>query len=363
MKSFTPPTLPMSPFPWGNFVSLIGKANRELASYDGLLHGLINPMVLLAPLATQEAVLSSKIEGTQATLEDVLEFEAKQKGENIRKEADIQEVLNYRAAMNLAVEELKKRPLTLNLIKRAHEVLMDNVRGHNKRRGMFRTTQNWIGTPGCTISEASFVPPSPLDVLRFLDNLEKYFHFEDADPIAQAGIIHAQFELIHPFMDGNGRLGRMLIPLFLYQRGAISTPCFYLSSYFESHRDEYYQRLRKISSDNDWAGWISFFLNAVIEQAKASKSTVKAIMDLYTEMKKLVPSLTRSLHAMVIIDLLFSKPIFTTADLSARTQVPRATCSRLLKVLEREGVIELSQTGLGRESNVYVYPPLLRLLS
>jgi Fic family protein len=361
MPPYIPCDLPIKNIPWGELTKLVGHANRELASYDGLLHSLINPLVLLSPLTTQEAVLSSKIEGTEATLEEVLEFEAKTRIESPKKEADIQEVLNYRAAMHLAVEELDKRPLTLNLIKQAHEVLMDHVRGHNKRRGMFRTTQNWIGPPGCSINEATYVPPSPFDISKFLDNLEKYFHYDDVDPVCQAGIIHAQFELIHPFMDGNGRMGRMLIPLFLFQRGTISAPCFYLSSYLESHRDEYYTRLRNVSREGNWIGWIKFFLTAVIEQAKKSKVTVKAIMSLYSEMKSLIPSLTRSQHSLVALDLLFSKPIFTAADLSSRAKIPRATSSRLLKVLETEGIITRTKPGQGREASVYAFTRLLQL--
>jgi Fic family protein len=363
MLPYVPATLPLPDISWGKLTSLIARANRELASYDGLLHGLVNPLILLSPLATQEAVLSSKIEGTQATLEEVLEFEAKPCVEDQRKQEDIQEVLNYRTAMEVAISELKTMPLTLNLIKSVHEVLMDHVRGHNKRRGTFRTTQNWIGAAGCSINEASFVPPSPLELPKHLDNLEKYFHSEDVDLIAQAGIIHAQFELIHPFMDGNGRLGRMLIPLFLFQHGVISTPSFYLSAYLESKRDEYYERLKRISHTADWEGWITFFLHAVIEQAIASKTTVKKIMDLYGEMKTLVPTLTRSVHATMALDLLFSKPIFTSTDFSVRAKIPKATAARLLKVLENEGVIVLTQAGQGREAGVYAFSRLLKLVS
>jgi Fic family protein len=354
---------PCLTFLGGKLTSLIARANRELASYDGLLHALVNPLILLSPLATQEAVLSSKIEGTQATLEEVLEFEAKPCVEDQRKQADIQEVLNDRSAMEVAISELKRRPLTLNLIKSVHEVLMDHVRGHDKRRGDFRTMQNWIGTPGCSINEASFVPPSPLELLKHLDNFEKYFHFEDVDFIAQAGILHAQFELIHPFTDGNGRLGRMLIPLFLFQHSVISTPSFYLSAYFESKRDEYYERLRGISQGGNWEGWVAFFLHAVIEQAVASKATVKKILSLYEEMKKRVPTLTRSAHATMALDLLFSKPIFSSTDFSARAKIPKATAARLLKVLEHEGVIVLSQASQGREASVYAFIRLLKLVS
>jgi Fic family protein len=363
MVPYIPEQLPLTCLSWDKLVGLIGRANRELASYDGLLQGLINPLVLLSPLTTQEAVLSSKIEGTQATLEDVLEFDAKSYVEDQKKQDDIQEVLNYREAMQVAVEELTQRPLTLNLIRRAHEVLMDHVRGHNKRRGTFRTTQNWIGPAGCPLEKASFVPPSPIELPQYLNSLEKYFHFKDVDAVAQVSIIHAQFELIHPFMDGNGRLGRMLIPLFLFQHGVISSPCFYLSAYLESHRDEYYKRLREISRTQDWLGWMEFFLQAVIEQAAASKAVVKNIMALYAEMKAQIPRLTRSSHATEALDLLFSKPMFTANDFSVRAGIPRGTAARLLKSLELGKIIERASVGQGREAGLYVFTKLLKVVS
>ncbi len=236
----------------------MGVANAELARYDGLLLGVINPAILLSPITTQEAVLSSKIEGTQATLDEVLEHEAgiEASGE-IKK--DIQEISNYRKTLSIAYEEIQERPLSLHLIREMHRVLLDSVRGSQKTPGSFRTTQNWIGSAGCTIDDATYVPPEPLVMNDSLQNLQEYIAGDELDPLLQLAILHAQFEIIHPFLDGNGRIGRLLIPLFLYKKESISSPMFYLSSYLEKNRDEYYQRLRAITELGDWDSWIELF--------------------------------------------------------------------------------------------------------
>lgn len=190
-------------------------------------------------MTTQEAVLSSRIEGTQATLGDVLRFEAGEAPKEERKQHDIQEIINYRHALRGAEEELRTRPFNLNLLKKLHSILLDSVRGRDTARGRFRQVQNWVGAPGTPIEEAPFVPPAPGLLMEYLDNWEKYYHADRPDPLVQLAIVHAQFEIIHPFLDGNGRLGRMLVPLFLYEKEFISKPMFYLSAYLEVHQDEY----------------------------------------------------------------------------------------------------------------------------
>lgn len=203
---FIPDELPLQDLDWTSFISYIGTANREIARYDGLLQSIPNPAVLLSPLTTQEAVLSSKIEGTQATLEEVLKFEAEMDS-SFNRYDDIQEVLNYRKAMAFAIKELKERPITLNLIRRTHQVLLASVRGESSDRGNFRKIQNWIGKPGSTIEQARFIPPNPLVLQEHLDKFEKYIHYEEKDLLVQLAIVHAQFEILHPFLDGNGRIG------------------------------------------------------------------------------------------------------------------------------------------------------------
>ncbi|UUZ69086.1 Fic family protein [Polaromonas sp. P2-4] len=204
---------------------LVGQANAALARYDGLLQGIPNPAVMLSPLTTQEAVLSSKIEGTQATVDEVLEQEAGllKEGEKYK---DIQEISNYRQALYSAREYLKDYPIRLGFVRELHRVLMSSVRGQDKTPGEFRLDQNWIGKHGCTMEEASFVPPNPVQLPDFLQAWERYLDSNDVDFLLQTAVVHAQFELLHPFKDGNGRIGRILIPLFLYQKRACPSPCF-----------------------------------------------------------------------------------------------------------------------------------------
>ena len=220
----------------------IGKGNAAIARYDGMLQSLPNPGVLLSPITVNEAVLSSRIEGTQATLDQVLEFDAGLQGAE-RRQGDIEEVSNYRIAVQIAELALQDRPLSLSLIKEVHQRLMQGVRGRDKAPGRFREDQNWIGRPGDTIERARFVPPSPLLLPAALQAWEAFIQSDAEDPVIQAAIAHAQFEILHPFKVGNGRIGRMIIPLLLYQRRALSAPMFYLSEYLEAHRDEYYDRL------------------------------------------------------------------------------------------------------------------------
>jgi Fic family protein len=259
MKPYVPKPLPLRDLDLARLLPRIGPANAALARYDGLLQSVVNPAVLLSPLTQREAVLSSKIEGTQATVDEVLEFEAGMDFD-AEKTKDIQEVVNYRKTLTLATSVVDQRPISLGLLKQMHGVLMDSVRGANKTPGEFRREQNWIGSAGCTIEQASFVPPSPLQLLDHLQALEVYLARADVDVLLQCAVMHAQFELIHPFKDGNGRIGRLLIPLFLYQKRALASPMFYLSDYLESHRDVYYARLQAISREADWTGWIAFFL-------------------------------------------------------------------------------------------------------
>ncbi len=268
MKPYIPQIMPLNQLDWSSLVGLIGTANAALARYDGILQGIVNLDVLMSPLTTQEAVVSSKIEGTIATLEDVLEFEASPPKELSEKEMTIQEIVNYRSAMRFAVDKLRTLPITLNLIKETHSILMKGVRGRDKGRGQFRMVQNWIGIrKNAPMEDATFVPPEPRLLKDSLSNLEKYINYTEKDPLVQLAIVHAQFELIHPFVDGNGRVGRILIPLFLYEKRLLPSPMFYLSEYLEAHREIYYEQLQTISVTGDWSEWITFFLTAITEQA------------------------------------------------------------------------------------------------
>lgn len=358
MPAHVPAPLPPSGIEIARLVTLVGEANAALARYDGLLQGMVNPAVMLSPLTNQEAVLSSRIEGTQATVEEVLEHEAGQEYD-LNKEADIQEILNYRKALTLAAETLTDRPLRLSLVKALHKELMNSVRGQDKEPGEFRKTQNWIGPYGCTIETATFIPPNPLQLMDHLQAWERYLESDDTDPLLQTAIVHAQFEILHPFKDGNGRIGRLLIPLFLYSKGRLSTPMFYLSAYLEAHRAEYYARLAAVTRENDWTGWTAFFLHAIAEQAKTNITRVRAILALYESMKTRVREITRSQHSAQIVDALFDRPIFRIGDFASRAGIPKPTAHPLLRQLQDAGLLTQLREGSGRRPAILAFPELL----
>ena len=318
MKPYQPNKLPLEGLDYQRLFALVGEANAELARYDGLLQGVVNSSVMLSPLTNEEAVLSSKIEGTQATVDEVLEQEAgiHKEGEKAK---DIQEIINYREALRSAHHYLDERPITLAFVRQLHKILLNSVRGQDKTPGEFRKDQNWIGKYGCTIEEASFIPPNPLQLEDHLEAWQSYISTDDIDFLLQTAVVHAQFELLHPFKDGNGRIGRILIPLFLYQKKKLSQPMFYLSSYLEANREEYYVRLQNISREGDWNGWIAFFLKAIIEQAKNNNAKVKSIMGLYDSMKIRIHEITHSQYTVHLLDAIFERPIFETTDFVSRS--------------------------------------------
>jgi Fic family protein len=360
MEPFIPDWLPIETLQWSKYVRLVGQANAELARFDGILQAIINPAGLLSPLTTNEAVLSSKIEGTQATLEEVLTFEAKP-DKNIKSD-DIQEVLNYRKAMSFAVNWLNERMVTLNMIRQSHDILLNSVRGQHKTPGEFRVTQNWIGKPGSPMEEATFIPPNPLILNEYLINFENYLAYDEIDPLVQTAIVHAQFEILHPFLDGNGRLGRLLIPIFLFQKKIISSPMFYISEYLEANRDEYAMRLHNITAQNDWDGWIMFFLKAIVEQAKINMEKAKSIVDLYEKKKRRISELTHSQFSIKIVDALFSMPIFNSSDFVQISGIPRASALRMLNLLIKEDVLSIVEKGKGQKPTVLVFNKLFEII-
>ena len=362
MQPYEPNLLPLQNLDFAQLITHVGEANAALAEYSGLLQGIINPAVMLSPLTQQEAVLSSKIEGTQATVEEVLEHEAGEEFDG-PKQADINEILNYRKALMLSQDYLRdQRPITLSLILHLHEILMDSVRGQNKAPGEFRKDQNWIGRQGCTIEEATFVPPSPFQLPNYLESWQAYMEANDFDVLAQTAIVHAQFELLHPFKDGNGRIGRLLIPLFLFSKGRLSSPMFYLSDFLEANREEYYQRLSAISQHGDWTGWIKFFLKAITQQAKKNVLQVKAIMGLYEATKTQVRDITHSQHTAQLVDTLFDRPIFRVSDVVQRSGINKQTLHGLLRQLQQpDGPLTVLREGVGRRPSIYAFPALLNI--
>lgn len=371
VKPYIPEQLPL-PVEKLNVASLvreISDSNTALATYNGILRAVPNPSILLSTLIQQEADLSSRIEGTQASYKDVLDQEAGKISSDERQENDIQEIINYRHAMINAQESLEAgRNLSLSLILELHQQLLQSVRGANKSPGAFRKTQNWIGRPGSTIENASFVPPSPMVIVTALENWEKYLSHHEIDPIVQTAIMHAQFELIHPFEDGNGRIGRLLIPLTLYKQNRLKTPNFYLSEILEKNRAEYYERLNKISSEGDWYGWVRFFLEAVKTQAELNLTKVESILEIYDETKREVVLATASQYSSALIDALFIRPIFNATFVQEyvseqhKSNVSRATINTNLNKLVEAGILQISRKGSGSAANIYAFQELLDIV-
>lgn len=344
---------------WGRLVQSIGSANAAVARYDGLLQGVPNPRVLLSPLSTQEAVLSSRIEGTQATMGEVLEYEAGADEGSPAKTDDIYEVLNYRKAVREAEQMLKSLPLSQRVLQAAHRVLLSGVRGQNKDPGEYRRVPNWIGPAGCTEEQARFVPINAGDLPEAMGRWERFLHEEDHDKLIQLAIVHAEFESLHPFLDGNGRLGRMLVPLFLWQRGVIHLPMFYVSAYLERRRDEYYDRLLAVSREDDWTGWCIFFLKAIEEQANENIDKVRKILALYDELKLKAVEWTHSQYAVIALDWIFEHPIFSGPDYINAVNIPEPTAKRILRVFREKGMLKPVREARGRRHAILSFPRLL----
>ena len=347
---------------WRALVPSIGPAVEAVARYDGMLAAIPNPDVLLAPLATREAVLSSRIEGTQATMDEVLGFEAGREATAPERRNDIQEVLNYRAAMRRAEKMLEELPLSQRIIREAHRVLLSGARGANAAPGEYRRTPNWIGPPGCTLEEARFVPVAADKLADAMSAWERFMHDDAPDRLVQLAILHAEFEALHPFLDGNGRMGRLLVPLFLWQHKIIARPVFYASAYFEANRNSYYDGLLAISRDNDWTGWCKFFLKAVRIQAEENLEKTKSILELYEDMMRRIPDVTRSRYAVKAVDWIFQRTVVSGVDFTTNAGIPASTARRILDVLSEKGILETALPGRGRRTAIFVFPELFDIV-
>ncbi len=347
---------------WPELIPYLGTAAAAVARYDGILAAIPNPDILLSPLSTQEAVLSSRIEGTQATMGEVLGYEAGASPElSEDRREDIREVLNYRRAMRLAEEVLGTLPLSLRLMKQVHGVLMDGVRGHGKAPGEFRKNANWIGPPGSTMKTARFVPIGADKLPDALGTWESFAHSEQPDTLVQLALLHAEFEALHPFLDGNGRLGRMLIPLFLWQQKLIRRPMFYMSAYLEANRDDYYAYLLGISESGNWTSWCKFFLSGVTEQAEQNTAKAQEILELYDALKSVVVAETNSQYAIAALDWIFDRPIFKSTGFVAHSQIPDSTARRILRAFRDLGLVKEIRPAAGRRPATYTFPRLLNI--
>jgi Fic family protein len=256
---------------------------------------------------------------------------------------------------------MHRLPLSQRVVKGAHAVLMQGVRGQNKSPGEYRRSAVWIGPAGCAVEQARFVPTSAEDVPDAMSALDVYLHSVAPDLLVQLAILHAEFEAIHPFLDGNGRLGRLLVPLFLVEKKLLSSPNFYISAYLERHRGEYYERLLAVSRDDDWTGWCVFFLNALIQQAEGNQSKAVAILELYRQKKEWIAEVTHSHHAVRALDWFFSRPVFKTSDFVTLAGIPKPTASRILSLTRDQGLLRELRPARGRRAAIYALPELLNI--
>src|SRR5580700_4231071 len=332
-RAFIPAPLPPEP-PLEmdrELTRLLSEADHALGRLDGVTSILPNPDLFVSMYVRHEAVLSSQIEGTQSTLEDVLQFEIDAKGQEHPK--DVEEVVNYVRAMNYGLTRLDELPLSLRLIREIHGKLLEGVRGANRTPGEFRRSQNWIGPANCTLATAAFVPPPVHEMQTALANLESFLHETTAFPaLIVCGLAHAQFETIHPFLDGNGRVGRLLITFLLCQRGILKFPLLYLSHYLKFHRAEYYDRLMAIRNDGNWEAWLRFFLKGVSEVSRSATETARQILDLRRKHQTLIRSkAANQANALGLLDYLFEQPIVNARLVEKHIHCAFVTADKLLK--------------------------------
>lgn len=335
--AFLPAILPPALQFDSQFIMVLSRADAALSELSGLGRHLPNPHLLIAPYVRREAVLSSRIEGTKASLSDLLRDEMGQHAQGVQGE-DVQEVRNYVAAMEHGLQRLKKLPLSLRLVREIHERLMKGVRGDRATPGEFRRSQNWIGASTSTIESASYVPPPPEHLDDLLANWEQFLHDREAFPdLVQCAIMHEQFEAIHPFLDGNGRVGRLLITLFLMERGRLSQPLLYLSAYIEARRQEYYDCLQRVRTQGDWMSWLHFFLLGVTEIASEAVGRAGRLMDLRETLRG---RLRDKPKALALLDELFLNPYLSVARAEKVLRVSNPTARQAVRQLEKKGVLE-----------------------
>lgn len=334
--AFVPGPLPPK-LEWDDvLVSVMSKADLALGTLSGLGETLPNPHLLIYPFIRREAVLSSRIEGTQSSLSDLLLFEATQ----IEKRGDVREVQNYVQAMEYGLKRLNELPLSQRFIRELHGVLMEGVRGQHATPGEFRRSQNWIGSPGATLSEATFIPPPVAEMQECLGQLEKFLHAEaKLPPLVEAALVHYQFEVIHPFLDGNGRIGRLLVTLLLCQRNVLSKPLLYLSAFFDRHRDEYYDLLLRVSSRGAWQEWIKFFLTAVTEQSVDAVSRSRRLQELLRSYSQLARENRLPPTAVQLVELVLMKPVLSARTAQEYLKVTSPGARKAIKALEDVGIL------------------------
>ncbi len=341
-EAFIPKKLPPDPVVKIDMemLTLLSDADNKLGRLDGITETLPNPELFVAMYVKKEAVLSAQIEGTQASLADVLNDQSDKNKKEYSPDG-VREVVNYVSAIDYGIKRLNELPLSLRLIREIHSVLLQNVRGADKSPGEFRRTQNWIGPAGCNLSTATFVPPEPTEMITAMSDLETFFYNETPmPPLIKIALIHAQFETIHPFLDGNGRMGRLLITFWLCHQKILSKPLLYLSYYFKENRSDYYQSLMDVRFKGDWESWIKFFLRGVVEVSDEAIDSAKRIIGLqqkYTEKLNLMDK--NNGNYIILLNTLFEHPIITKNDVSELLGVSAGTSGSIVNLFCEIGIL------------------------
>lgn len=359
-KSFVPNPLPPAP-PielTEDIVSLLVKANSQLAILESVATRIPNVELFVSMYVRKEALMSSQIEGTQATLEDVLDpmLEA-------NTNRNVADVINYIKATEFAIERLKTLPLCNRLIRENHAVLMEGVRGQEKSPGEFRHSQNWIGGQGSTLKNARYIPPAPDDMLDAMSDLEKYINADDElDTLIQAALIHYQFETIHPFLDGNGRVGRLLITLFLMEKKILTTPALYISYFLKKNRVEYYDRMTEVRTKGNYEQWVKFFLQAIMESAEDATATIDELIVLHDANVTIISKLGRAAkNAILVFNYLESNPIIEIRKTAEALGITFNTASSAVNRLVDAGIlVQTSDTSRNRTFAYEAYLDILR---
>lgn len=358
-KAFIPVPLPPADLELSlELQASVSRADQAIGRLDGLTRTLPDADLFLAMYVRREALLSSQIEGTDCTLDDVLAYELEPNTREVPV-LDVEEVVNYVAAINYGLERLPEMPLSLRLIREIHERLLSNTRGAEKTPGEFRTSQNWIGPPGASLAGATFVPPPPNEMRDALGALEVFLHDSPLPVLITCGLAHAQFETVHPFLDGNGRIGRLLITLLLCQREVLTRPVLYLSFFLKQHRDDYFVHLMAIRNEGKWEEWLAFFIDGVTATALEAARTAQSVHELRERHRGELQAAGGAGSDLVLLDAMYSQPLVNSKWVASRLSVSAKTAINLLDRLEAAGVLR-EVTGKAR-NRVYRYDDYMKL--
>lgn len=358
--AFVPNPLPPRINWEGKLLVILSEAERSIGELNGVGRRLPNPYLFTRPFVSREAVLSSRIEGIQASLADLYALEAQTPLFEEKRRADAEEVRNYVLALEHGLES--ELPISNRLLREMHGILMQGVRGRNRSPGQFRKSQNWIGPPGAKRRDATYVPPPPGPILEgCLSDLEKFINAEnDLPPLVEIALVHYQFEAIHPFLDGNGRIGRLLITLMLLRRGLLSQPLLHLSAYFERHRSTYYEGLLGISQRGAWEEWLAFFLRGVAEEAQDATAKAQRLLDQQQRWRQTYQSQRATANLFAALDYLVAQPVLTARQLERKLNVTFRSAQKIIDRLKADGILQ-EVTGKSR-NRLYFCQPILDII-